>query len=118
MERERKLARELLNAVWNDDVERAKELIDFGADPSWVFNGYPILHHAVYLRNKKMVRLLLREGAAQIDSALGFALDRGIGDMIGLLMVQGAIPTEDKGDITFGFYPSRYAPLEYQMARH
>lgn len=118
MKQERKLAKELLNAVWNDDVARAQELIEFGADPSWVFNGYPILHHAVYLRNKHMVRLLLANGAAQIDSALGFALDRGIGDMIGILAYQGAIPNEDKGDISFGFYPSRYAPLDYQQLHH
>ena len=118
MNSERKLAKELLNAVWNEDVLRAKELIEFGADPSWVFNGYPILHHAVYLHDKKMVTLLIECGAQQIGSALGFALDRGLGDMVGILTYHGAIPKEDKGDIAFGFFPSRYAPITYSQLSH
>ena len=36
---ERKMAKELLNAVWNKETERIKELLDFGADPNWIFNG-------------------------------------------------------------------------------
>lgn len=50
MTKERKLAKELLSAVWDEDAHRVKELIRYGADPSWIFNGYPILLHAVFTR--------------------------------------------------------------------
>ena len=79
MTTERKLAKELLSAVWNEDAKRVEELIRFGADPSWIFNGYPILVHAVFTRNLDVVNTLIDAGACQVDEALGFALDRGIG---------------------------------------
>ena len=56
MTTERKLAKELLSAVWNEDAKRVEELIRFGADPSWIFNGYPILVHAVFTRNQMCIR--------------------------------------------------------------
>ena len=115
---ERRLARELLNAVWEKDVERAEELLDFGADANWIFNGYPILHHAVYTRNKKMVNLLIAYDASQIDSALAFAQDRGISSMVPLLTKHGAVPKYEYMNIAFGFYPDRYAPLDYQPLLH
>ena len=55
MTTERKLAKELLSAVWNEDAKRVEELIRFGADPSWIFNGYPILVHAVFTRNLDVI---------------------------------------------------------------
>ena len=39
------LAKQLLNAVWNEDVELAGIVLDAGADANWYFNGYPILLH-------------------------------------------------------------------------
>ena len=66
---ERKMAKELLNAVWNKETERIKELLDFGADPNWIFNGYPILLHAVYTRNVDAVLAFLEAGAYHTEEA-------------------------------------------------
>ena len=71
------MAKQLLNAVWNEDVKKARALIQKGADPNWIFNGYPLLIHAVFTRNQEMVMMLIEEGASQVSEALGFALDRG-----------------------------------------
>ena len=91
MTTERKLAKELLSAVWNEDAKRVEELIRFGADPSWIFNGYPILVHAVFTRNLDVVNTLIDAGACQVDEALGFALDRGIGEMVAPLAYRGVV---------------------------
>lgn len=71
------LAKKLLNAVWNKEVEKAREAILEGADPNWIINGYPVLFHAVYMRDVDMVMMLIDNGAILIGEALGFALDRG-----------------------------------------
>lgn len=118
MVNERRLARELLNAVWDKDVERAEELLDFGADANWIFNGYPILHHAVFQRDKKMVKLLIERGAVAIDSALAFAMDRGIDSMVCILTRLGATPKHEYMNIAFGYYPDRYCPIEYEPLLH
>lgn len=115
---ERRLARELLNAVWSKDLERAEELLEFGADANWIFNGYPILHHAVFKRDKKMVQLLIEHGAVAIDSALAFAQDRGISSMVSLLTRHGATPKHEYMNVAFGYYPNRYAPIEYKAFLH
>jgi hypothetical protein len=112
---ERKMATQLLNAVWNEDVVRVEELLEYGADPNWVFNGYPILIHAVYIRNLKIVVALVKAGAKRLDEALGFALDRGIGDMIAPFAYMGIIPKVCKESVDFGRYPARYAPITYEM---
>ena len=62
MTKEHVLAKQLLNAVWNEDVELAGIVLDAGADANWYFNGYPILLHAVFTRNEEMVMLLLEYG--------------------------------------------------------
>ena len=85
---ERKMAKELLNAVWNKETERIKELLDFGADPNWIFNGYPILLHAVYTRN--------------VDAVLAF-----------LEAPKGIVPKKKEVEPVFGSFPSRYSPLDY-----
>lgn len=105
---ERKIAKQLLNAVWDEDVERVRELVEIGADPSWIFNGYPILLHAVFTRNVEVVNALIDAGACQLDEALGFALDRGIGEMIRPLAYRGAIPVLHDPQPVFGLYPSRF----------
>ncbi len=105
---EKKLAKELLSAVWDEDAQRVKELIAYGADPSWIFNGYPILLHAVFTRNAEIVNILIDAGACQVDEALGFALDRGIGEMIPPLAYRGAIPVLHDPKPGFGLYPSRF----------
>lgn len=108
--KEQKLAHLLLNAVWQEDVATAKKALLLGADPSWKFNGYPILVHAVYTRNVDMVVLLVNHGALQIDEALGFALEHGIGEVVIPLALEGAVPTLKENE-DFGPYPHRYAPM-------
>ena len=76
---DRKLATMMLNAVWNEDVRGLRRVLRMGADPNWIFNGYPILIHAVFTRNEKIMMLLIKAGAVQVEEALGFALDRCVG---------------------------------------
>lgn len=111
-EKEGKLAKLLLNAVWDENVEGARKLIHRGADPNWIYNGYPLLLHAVFTRNEEMVMMLIAEGAVHTAEALGFALDRGIGEMVFPLAFLGIVPKESKTQEYFGPYPSRFAPLD------
>lgn len=104
------LAKELLNAVWEEDSARVKSVILKGADPSWIFNGYPILIHAVYLRNAEITMMLINHGAVQVSEALGFALEQGIGEMVLPLAFKGIVPKTIKVKEGFGIYPSRFAP--------
>lgn len=61
------LNRKLGVAVKNDNFEEAKQLLDMGADPNYIYenNIYfnSLLHKAVSNDNEKMVELLLDEGA-------------------------------------------------------
>lgn len=111
-ELEGKLAKLLLNAVWDEDVNRARKLIRRGADPNWIYNGYPLLIHAVFTRNEDMVMMLIHEGATQVEEALGFALDRGIGELVFPLAFMGVVPKVEEPKGNFGPYPSRFAPLD------
>ncbi len=108
MSTERMLAKELLNAVWEEDADRVGELVALGADPSWIFNGYPILLHAVFTRNLAVVNTLIDAGACQVDEALGFALDRGIGEMIAPLAYRGVVPVLHDPKPGYGLYPSHF----------
>ena len=110
---ERKMANEMLNAVWDEDNERLEDLLQYGADPNWYFNGYPILLHAVFTRNKEAMMLLMKHGATQVEEALGFALERGIGEVIAPLAFLGIVPKACKINELFGPYPARYAPLDF-----
>lgn len=110
---ERFLAKQLLNAVWDENVEQAMLVLEAGADPNWIFNGYPILLHAVFTRNQDMVMLLIEAGAVHLSQALGFALDRGIGEMVLPLAFLGIVPKEEEVKKDFGPYPSRYCPIDY-----
>ena len=112
---ERALAKQLLNAVWDENVELAELVLAAGAQPNWIFNGYPILLHAVFTRNVDMVMLLIQEGAQQVQEALGFALDRGIGEMIMPLAFLGIVPKAQPVKKVFGPYPSRYCPIDYKQ---
>ena len=104
------LAKELMNAVWEEDAERVEKALQYGASPSWIVNGYPMLIHAVYLENQEIVRILIEYGALQTSESLGFALDRGIGSMVCLLAYMGIVPKEVKVRHCFGMYPARFAP--------
>ncbi|NBK96410.1 MAG: hypothetical protein EOM50_00045 [Erysipelotrichia bacterium] len=104
------LAKELLNAVYDEDVARMEAVIKKGADPSWIFNGYPILLHAIYLANKQVVFCLIRHGAIQLEEALGFALEQGIGSMVVALAIMGVAPKAVQVKTQFGELPSRFAP--------
>lgn len=110
---EKKLAKQLLNAVWDENITKAKIALSLGADPNWLFNGYPILLHAVFTRNERMVKLLIKAGASQVEEALGFALDRCIGEMVFPLAFLGVVPKIQEPKKIFGPYPSRYCPLNY-----
>ncbi len=112
LEKEGKLAKLLLNAVWDENVANARKLIHRGADPNWIYNGYPLLLHAVFTRNEEMVMMLIEEGAVQTSEALGFALDRGIGEMVFPLAFMGIVPKAAVAQEYFGPYPSRFAPLD------
>ncbi len=118
MRSEKYLAKQLLNAVWDENIEKAKSMIMEGADPNWIFNGYPILLHAVFTRNQEMVMMLIEQGASQVSEALGFALDRGIGELVMPLAFLGIIPKMEEPKAIFGPYPSRYAPLGYTHYSH
>lgn len=107
-----KLAKKLLNAVWEEDLYAAQQAIREGADPSWIINGYPLLIHAVFTRNEAMVTLLIEQGAEQCAEALGFALDHGIGCVVGALAYRGIIPKVYETPELFGPLPHRYAPLD------
>lgn len=109
---EGELAKQLLNAVWDEHVAQAKRCIHQGACPNWIYNGYPILLHAVFTRNTEMVMMLIEEGAVQVQEALGFALDRGIGEMVAPLAYLGTVPKMEEVKPDFGPYPSRFAPLD------
>ena len=109
---ERKMANDMLNAVWDDDVVKLEDLLQYGADPNWHFNGYPILLHAVYTRNKEAMLLLIKHGAMQVEEALGFALERGIGEVIAPLVYLGVVPKQCNKNEMFGPFPARYAPLD------
>lgn len=93
---DRKLATMMLNAVWNEDVRGLRRVLRMGADPNWIFNGYPILIHAVFTRNEKIMMLLIKAGAVQVEEALGFALDRCVGEMIFPLAFLGIVPKEEE----------------------
>ncbi|MEG0264684.1 MAG: hypothetical protein RSC93_10040 [Erysipelotrichaceae bacterium] len=110
------IAKELLNAVWNEDVTKAREALFLGASPDWIFNGYPILMHAIFTRNQDMVMLLIDHGASDLGKALGFALERGIGELVLPLMLLGIVPESYEVKAAFGPYPDRFAPLGYTHA--
>lgn len=112
---DRRLATMLLNAVWNEEPREVKRVLRMGADPNWIFNGYPILLHAVFTRNQKIVMMLIKAGAVHVQEALGFALDRGIGEMVFPLAFLGIVPKMEEVKKDFGPYPSRYCPLDYHV---
>ncbi|MBB5183341.1 hypothetical protein [Catenisphaera adipataccumulans] len=109
MNAERKLAMALLNAVWNEDVEGVRACLKMGASPSWIFNGYPILMHAITVGNEKIVNILIDAGAIQTQEAFGFALEHGIGNMIRPLLFRGIVPKHFEGQPGFGDFPQRFA---------
>ncbi len=51
----------------------------------------------------------------QVEEALGFALDRCVGEMIFPLAFLGIVPKEEEVKEEFGPYPSRYCPLDYPL---
>lgn len=112
-----KLAKALLNAVWESDIVYVERLLELGAEPNWVFNGYPLLLHALYLRDWDMTLLLISYGAQQLDEALGFVLDRCVGEMIAPLIRLGAHPKLIHTKEEFGLYPSRYCPITYHAKK-
>lgn len=110
---EKELAKELLNAVWKEDLTLLSDILMQGANPSWVFNGYPILVHAVLMENEELVKVLVQAGAKQTGEALGFALEKGLGTMVLPLAYMGIVPKKMNTSKIFGEYPHRYAPLTF-----
>ncbi len=109
MDAERKIAIALLNAVWNEDEKEVKELLEMGASPSWIFNGYPILMHAMSTGNVEIVNILIESGALQTQEAFGFALEKGMGTMIRPLLYRGIVPKHFEPKKGFGEFPVRFA---------
>ena len=57
-------AKELFKAVKSRNVQRVKELLDSGANPNVEdFFGWTPLHHAAFLGDREIVKLLLSKGA-------------------------------------------------------
>ncbi len=108
MNAETKIAMNLLDAVWREDADEVKRCLELGASPSWVFNGYPILLHAISIGNIEIANILIDAGAIQKGEAFGFALERGIGYMIKPLMLRGIVPKHFEPKDGFGFYPQRF----------
>lgn len=108
--KETQLAKEMLNAVYDEDVKRVENVIAKGADPSWIFNGYPILIHAIYLENREIVLCLIQHHAQQVSEALGFALEHGIGSMVLPLALMKIKPKAIETKSCFGDLPARFAP--------
>lgn len=104
-----KLAKRLLNAVYDDQIAEVEKAIQEGANPSWIFNGYPILFHAIYLEHKEIAMLLIRKGALQCEEAMGFALEMGLGDMVLPMAILGIQPKAYHPSSTFGDLPLRFA---------
>lgn len=103
------LANELLNGVWQENINKVKWALEDGANPNWIFNGYPILLHAVYLDNKEIVECLINAGATQLSEALALALDEAIGDMILYFFEMGVLPKVfETNESIFGDHPNRY----------
>lgn len=108
MNAEKRLAMDLLDAVWKEDVQGVENCLELGASPSWVFNGYPILMHAISIGKEEIVNILIDAGAIQKQEALGFALERGIGQMIRPLVFRGIVPKHFEPKKGFGYYPQRF----------
>lgn len=109
MNAERRIAMTLLNAVWNEDIQKVKDALDMGADPSWCFNGYPILIHALYTENVQIMELLIDAGATQTQEAFGYALEKGIGKVVRPLLFRGIIPKHYEPKAGTGDFPQRFA---------
>lgn len=107
------LAKELLNGVWEEDSATVKRALLEGADPNWIFNGYPILVHAVYTQNVEIMEMLIAYGAKQVSEALGFALEYGLGKMVWPLAFRGIVPKRYEVNEKFGEFPSRFAPTSF-----
>lgn len=109
------LAKELLNAVYDEDTQGVLSALNQGANPSWIFNGYPILIHAVHLQNHAIVMLLIKSGATQVSEALGFALEHGIGELVWPLAYLGVVPKAVDANHQFGEFPNRFAPTSLAL---
>ena len=109
MNAQTKLAIGFLNAVYQEDLKSVMEYLEWGASPSWVFNGFPILMHAINLGNEEIVECLLDAGASQQQEAFGFALERGIGECIPSLYYRGIVPKHFEPRPGFGLFPQQYS---------
>lgn len=113
MMNECKMVKEMLNAIYLEEVELLDALLDLGADPNWIVNGFPLIIHAVNLRNRELVNLLVLSGAQMLEEALGFALEQGIGEVIMLFVMMNVSPKPYTYHHEFGSIPSRYTPINY-----
>ncbi len=105
----KQLALQLLNAVWNENESEVLFCLKQGANPSWIFNGFPILMHAICTQNQKIIELLIDAGAKQTPEAFGFALEHGYESVIQPLAERGIIPKNFQSKKGFGEFPQRFA---------
>lgn len=113
MMNECKMVNEMLNAIYLEEVELLEALLDLGADPNWIVNGFPLIMHAVYVRNRDLVYVLVASGAQMLEEALGFALEQGIGEMIKPFVMMNVSPKPYIYKKEFGPIPSRFSPINY-----
>ena len=77
----------------------------------WVFCAVYLifgLHNKNCIGNEEIVNILIDAGAIQKQEALGFALERGIGQMIRPLVFRGIVPKHFEPKKGFGYYPQRF----------
>lgn len=89
---ERKLAKRMLYALYDNDLWEVKSCIRNGANSNWVINGYPYLFHAIENNAVDMTLLLVENDAMFLDEALWYAIKTRNIKMSFFLLRLGAIP--------------------------
>lgn len=69
--------REMMGACRAGNIERVKELLDWGVDPRSQVDGAPLVHHAAEAGQHVAVKLLLRAGAQADRASLLLAIKAG-----------------------------------------
>lgn len=109
----RKLAKELLQAVYQDDLWKAKKCLEAGADVNWLVNGFPYIFHAVENDSQAMMLLFVDYGATHVHEVMFYALKRGKFKLAITLLLEGYYP---KYFTYEGYERARYRVNHYQNA--
>ncbi|MGL5541019.1 MAG: ankyrin repeat domain-containing protein [Erysipelotrichaceae bacterium] len=98
---ERELAKKVLKAVWEEDLWLVTKLVRVGADPNWLYNGYPLIFHAIEKKNAGLVMLLVDLQSQYLDQALWFAIKKRQFKIAYFLFSKGALPRCFEQEVTF-----------------